>query len=61
MRPQTGYVNEFSTQGCSDINDYYLGKQIGHGAYAVVKESVHKKTGQKVAIKQYDRFKLMDI
>jgi serine/threonine protein kinase len=36
-------------------------KQIGQGAYAVVKEAIHKPTGEKVAIKVYDRFKLMDI
>jgi serine/threonine protein kinase len=37
-----------------------MGKQIGQGAYAVVKESFHKPTGERVAIKQYDRYKLMD-
>lgn len=56
-----GSNKEFATPGCSDIADYTLGKQIGHGAYAVVKEAIHKPTGEKVAIKVYDRFKLMDI
>mgnify|MGYP001587828626 CR=1 FL=1 len=37
--------NEFATNGCSDISDYHMGKQIGHGAYAVVKECIHKPTG----------------
>ena len=50
--------NEFSTPACSDINMYHFGKQIGHGAYAVVKECIHKPSGEKVAIKQYDRSKL---
>ncbi|CDW85791.1 protein kinase domain containing protein [Stylonychia lemnae] len=54
-------LHEFATQGCSDINDYNLGKQIGHGAYAVVKESVHRPTNERVAIKIYDRYKLMDL
>ena len=36
-------------------------KHIGHGAYAVVKEGTHKPTGEKVAIKMYDRYKLMDV
>lgn len=54
-------LNEFSTSGCSDVSEYHLGRQIGHGAYAVVKESIHKNTGERVAIKQYDRYKLMDI
>ena len=39
---------------------YFLGRQIGAGAYAVVKESTHKPSGERVAIKQYDRSKLMD-
>ena len=52
---------DFATQGCSDVADYSLGKNIGHGAYAVVKESQHRETNQKVAIKIYDRFKLMDV
>ena len=54
-------VQEFSTPGCSDILDYHMSRQIGHGAYAVVKEGVHKPTGEKVAIKMYDRYKLMDV
>jgi len=37
-----------------------MGKQIGHGAYATVKESTHKPSGEKVAIKQYDRSKLVE-
>ena len=54
-------LREFATPGCSDINDYQLGKQIGSGAYAVVREAIHKPTNERVAIKIYDRFKLMDI
>jgi serine/threonine protein kinase len=34
---------------------------LGHGAYAVVKEGQHKPTGERVAVKIYDRYKLMDI
>ena len=30
---------------------YLLGKQIGQGAYAVVKEGTHKASGERVAIK----------
>jgi serine/threonine protein kinase len=52
---------EFSTPWCSKIEDYQLGQQIGKGAYAEVKESIHKKTGERVAIKQYDRYKLLDL
>jgi serine/threonine protein kinase len=54
-------LREFATPGCSDLSDYQLGKQIGNGAYALVKEAIHKPTGERVAIKVYDRFKLMDI
>ena len=39
---------------------YELGKQIGQGAYAVVKEGIHKPSGERVAIKQYDKSKLQD-
>jgi serine/threonine protein kinase len=53
--------NEFSTPGCSDITAYHFGREIGKGAYAIVREAIHRQTGEKVAIKQYDRFKLMDI
>ena len=38
-----------------------MSKQIGHGAYAIVKEGTHRPTGEKVAIKIYDRYKLMDV
>ena len=52
------YLNEFSTPNCSDLNTYQFGKEIGKGAYAVVKECIHKPSGEHVAIKQYDRLKL---
>ncbi len=44
MNSGAGKVSEFSTAGCSDINDYIQGRQIGHGAYAVVKECTHRPT-----------------
>jgi serine/threonine protein kinase len=52
---------EFSTPNCSKIEDYELGQLIGRGAYAEVKYSTNLKTGEKYAIKQYDRYKLLDI
>ena len=55
------YLNEFSTPNCSDLNSYQFGKVIGTGAYAVVKECIHKPSGEHVAIKQYDRLKLSDV
>ena len=58
----SSFINyEFSTPWCSKIEDYVLNTIIGRGAYAEVKESTHKKTGEKVAIKQYDRYKLLDV
>ena len=49
---------EFSTPNCNELSVYHFGNQIGVGAYAVVKECIHKPSGEKVAIKQYDRSKL---
>jgi serine/threonine protein kinase len=34
---------------------------LGQGAYAVVKEGVHKSTNISLAIKVYDKYKLIDI
>lgn len=45
----------------SCLEDYSLGRDIGKGAYAIVKEAVHKTTGQRVAIKFYDKSKLSDV
>ena len=42
------------------IADYQILKQIGQGAYAIVKEATHRATNNKVAIKVYDKFKLLD-
>ena len=51
--------------GCArkfhDFSDEYnLGKEIGKGAYARVRFAEHKVTGQKFAVKIYDKFKLFD-
>ena len=40
------------------IGDYIIGKQIGQGAYAIVKEGIHKETGKKYAIKIYEKFRI---
>lgn len=39
---------------------YHIGRQIGKGAYATVYEAIHKPSGERLAIKQYDRSKLGD-
>jgi len=47
----TIFKTEFSTPGCSEIEVYHFGKQLGVGAYAIVREALHRHTGDKVAIK----------
>ena len=42
----------------SSLDDYIIGKQIGQGAYAVVRIGLHKPTNQKVAMKIYKKYKL---
>lgn len=41
-----------------EIKNYEIKVQLGSGAYAAVKSSVHKTTGQIVAIKIYEKYKL---
>ena len=40
------------------FEDYQLGKMLGQGAFAMVREAYHLETGYKVAIKIYDKYKL---
>jgi serine/threonine protein kinase len=42
------------------IENYTIGKQLGQGAYAVVKLATQKKTKETVAIKTYEKCKLTD-
>ena len=44
----------------SSLDDYIIGKQIGQGAYAVVRVGLHKPTNRKVAMKIYKKYKLVD-
>jgi serine/threonine protein kinase len=43
------------------MDEYIIGKQIGQGAYAVVKVGLHKKSNKKVALKIYEKEKMKDI
>lgn len=43
-----------------DLDNFNLGKVLGLGSYAVVRLSVHKPTGQQMAIKTYEKSKLQD-
>lgn len=42
------------------LEDYVIGKEIGRGAYATVRFGMNKESGRKVAIKLYDKHKLLD-
>lgn len=42
----------------NSLDDYIIGKQIGQGAYAVVRIGLHKPTNRKVAMKIYKKYKL---
>jgi len=42
------------------IGHYILGKTIGEGTFGKVKVADHVKSAQKVAIKIYEKFKLLD-
>ncbi|OMJ70598.1 hypothetical protein SteCoe_31369 [Stentor coeruleus] len=42
------------------IQSYLLGKEIGKGAYAVVKYAIHRSSNRKVAIKIYEKAKFQD-
>ena len=44
----------------TSLEDYIIGKQIGQGAYAVVRIGLHKPTNKKVAMKIYKKYKLLD-
>ncbi|KAL4506793.1 hypothetical protein ABPG72_001214 [Tetrahymena utriculariae] len=43
-----------------DLNDFKFLKELGHGSYATVRSALHKKTNFVVAIKSYDKSKLLD-
>jgi len=42
------------------LEDYVLGKHIGQGAYAMVFQGMHRDSAQKVAVKIYEKSKLLD-
>jgi tRNA A-37 threonylcarbamoyl transferase component Bud32 len=46
------------TSGNNIVGDYCVGKSIGQGAYAVVKEGKHRLDGHRVAIKIYEKFRI---
>ena len=44
----------------TSLEEYIIGKQIGQGAYAVVRIGLHKPSNKKVAMKIYKKYKLLD-
>lgn len=52
--------DEFGASNFTNIADYRFGRVLGQGAYAVVKEAVHRDSGYAVAVKVYDKYKLVD-
>lgn len=53
---------EFCTDGSSSDNleNYIIGKRVGQGAYAVVRIGLHKLSSSKIAVKIYEKFKLLE-
>jgi tRNA A-37 threonylcarbamoyl transferase component Bud32 len=53
-------VNKDDIIGSGNIEDYIIGSQIGQGAYAIVRSAIHKPTNKKIALKTYEKSKLLD-
>lgn len=53
-------IKQFNTDNCGEVKDYEFHHKIGRGAYAVVRLATHNLTGDKRAVKFYDRSKLVD-
>ena len=54
--------DEFCTEHSSikNLDNYFIGKRIGQGAYAVVRLGLHRLLNQKIAVKIYEKTKLME-
>lgn len=53
---------EFCTANSTaeNLDNYFIGKRLGQGAYAVVRLGLHKLLNQKIAVKIYEKIKLME-
>ena len=56
--PKLPVKSPYSASNLTSIGDYKLGKHLGSGSYASVKQAIHKHTGLLTAIKIYDKQKL---
>lgn len=54
-------VEEIVFSDKHSLSDYIIGKQIGQGAYAIVKIGMHKQLNKKVALKIYEKERIKDI
>ncbi len=57
--------SEFSMHSQSSLSnskfeDYVIGSSLGEGAYAEVREVLHKRTNTKYAFKIYSKYRIMD-
>lgn len=59
-RPNQSVVDTKPKTKTDSAIEYELGKSIGQGAYAVVKEAVHRGGKSKFAIKVYEKYRLLD-
>lgn len=50
--------SDYAALNFTSIGDYKMGKHLGAGAYASVKQAVHSATGMLVAVKIYDKHKI---
>jgi serine/threonine protein kinase len=57
---QPEFSTRFKTKLSSNLDDYIIGKVIGQGSYAVVKECIYAPTSEQYAIKIYDKIRLID-
>jgi serine/threonine protein kinase len=53
---------EFCTPNSTieNLENYIIGKRIGQGAYAVVRLGLHRELNQKIAVKIYEKLKLIE-
>ena len=53
---------EFCTTNATieNLDNYQIGRRLGQGAYAVVRLGLHKALNQKIAVKIYEKFKLLE-
>ena len=61
-RPQSGTVRAENNKGIAGtiLEDYEFGKHLGQGAYAIAKLALHRPSRRTVAVKIYEKFKLLD-